>query len=75
MYAEVTSRADIPLTPGRAEQLAMWLGNKRSNRRFRIGRYGLRDPLLDALARRVGMPKLAALARLRMQEISRKYLK
>lgn len=64
-----------PVTPARTERLSIWLENKRSTWCFRIGRYGLRDPLIDALARRVGLPKLAAPARRRMQETSRKYLK
>lgn len=61
--------------PSRATRLAMWAANKRFVWNFRIRKFGLRDPLLTALARRVGLPQLATPARRRMQEITRKNLK
>jgi hypothetical protein len=53
----------------------MWAANKRFVWNFRIRKFGLRDPLVAALAPRVGLPQVATLARRRMQESIRKSLK
>jgi hypothetical protein len=70
-----TPSGQPPATPSRAERLALWVANKRAVWRFRIARYGLRDPLVVALARNIGAPHLAANARKRMQDITRQHLK
>lgn len=64
-----------PLSPGRLERLAIWARNKRLIWRTRLAKFGLRDPLIAAVSHKLGMPGLAAPARRRMQEITRKNLK
>jgi hypothetical protein len=64
-----------PIVPSRMERLALWIRNKRSVWRFRVKRFGLRDPLIVALSSRIGMPKLAVAARRRMNDVTRNSLK
>jgi hypothetical protein len=64
-------RADL----SHMDKISLWLKNKISTLRFRVKRYGLRDVLLVAIARRLGVESLSAGAILRMNEISKFYLK
>lgn len=64
-----------PIAPGPAERFALWIANKRSVWRHRITRFGLRDPLIVGFAHRVGLPRLAAPARRRIDNITRSHLK
>lgn len=63
------------IRPGVASRLALWLINKRGIWRERIRRYGLRDPLVLGLARRVGLRKTARKAQRRIDGKVLAYLK
>jgi hypothetical protein len=64
-----------PIDPGPAERVALWLGNKRAIWSRRIERFGLRDPLLVAIGRRLKLPALVKPAQQRIDEATREILK
>jgi hypothetical protein len=64
-----------PVQPGALDQLGLWMQNKRAQWAWRLGRYGLVDPLLVKIAARTGMPRLGRAARRRMYAIQVHHLK
>lgn len=60
---------------GRAKKISLWLHNKLHTWIFRVNRYGVRDILIVAIARRLRLEKASAPAKLRISEVSKKYLK
>ncbi|WP_300019932.1 sulfotransferase [uncultured Roseobacter sp.] len=61
--------------PGLLERFSLGLRNRRATWAKRIKRYGLRDPLIVALCRRLGMPHYAAGAQRRIDEKLTRLLK
>ncbi|MEO0829425.1 MAG: sulfotransferase, partial [Pseudomonadota bacterium] len=70
-----TPSGEPPRTPGQIEWLRMWVKHKRSVWRFRINKFGLHDPLIVAIAKRVGLAHLTLPAQRRMREITQQNLK
>lgn len=64
-----------PVHPGRLRALRLWLADKSAVWRLRIARYGLIDPVLVGLGRRLGQPGLARKAQARMDRKQLSYLK
>ena len=64
-----------PAPPAGLAAVRLWLGNKLSVWRFRIRRYGLRDPLIVAVAGKLGLPKLGYGAQRRIDQILITHLK
>ena len=65
-----------PIIPGFVERVRLRLGHSSSVWRRRIGRYGLRDPLIVLVCRRIlRFPQWARAAQSRMDVITKKYLK
>ncbi len=62
-------------TPRPLEWLRMWVQHKRSVWQFRINKFGLYDPLIVALAKRIGLAHYTRPAQRRMREITRQNLK
>lgn len=58
-----------------AQKAMLWQRNKQAVWAKRIERYGLRDPLLAAIAQKTGMAGIARNARRRMDDAQIKYLK
>lgn len=61
--------------PGRLEGLALALQNRRAIWATRIERFGLLDPLVVAIANRLGLPGLGEGAQRRMDDKLVRYLK
>lgn len=70
---EASSTESLQL--GSLEKARLWVDNKAHIWRVRIERYGLRDSLWVAAARRLGIERLAKSALFRMQERTKGYLK
>ncbi len=64
-----------PITPTPLKRLLLKAEHLNSVWRRKIMRYGLRDPLLASLCKRLGMPALARPAQRRMDAITRQHLK
>lgn len=64
-----------PVNLGVIQRAGLWLNNKLKTWQGRIARYGLADPVTVAVARRVGLERLAIPAQLRINERVKKFLK
>lgn len=64
-----------PIVPGRVERFGLWFQNKKSIWQFRIKKFGLLDPLIMALARRLSLTQLSMAAQRRMDKTIRENLK
>lgn len=64
-----------PINPGLIERLKLRVDHSASVWRRRINRYGLRDPLIVAICRKLRSPKWAKSAQRRMDVITKQYLK
>ncbi len=64
-----------PHHPSMMEKAILLLGNKGAQWKSRIRRYGILDPFVVVLGRKLGSKKLAAAAKRRIDEKSLKYLK
>ena len=64
-----------PIRPGRIDRLRLRIDHSSSVWRRRIARYGLRDPLIVAICRKLGIPGWARSAQRRMDVITKQYLK
>jgi len=64
-----------PVTPQGAERAALWLRDKQAVWKTRIGRYGVIDPVLVGLAKRLRIPPLGYAAQQRINRKTVKYLK
>lgn len=61
--------------PGTVRKAALFVQNKRHLWKTRFGRFGLVDPLIETLTRRLGLQGLGRGARARMREKEKQYLK
>ena len=65
----------VPHAPSVLEKASLKFDNKRAQWTRRVRRYGIVDPLIIALARRLNAPELSAAAQRRLDDITIKHLK
>jgi len=64
-----------PVVPSSRERLQLAVAQRQFTWSTRFQRFGMRDPLIDTITRRLGLPELGRAARRRMDEATRRYVK